>query len=294
MRNNKEYPLLSVVTPSYNQADYLERTIRSVLLQGYPNLQYIIIDGGSTDNSVCIIQKYADQLDYWCSEKDAGQSDAINKGLRLARGEWVAFQNSDDVYLPGTFFAVADAICHHEAPTDIIYGDLIHIDENDNVLNVQLNIPAGYHGHFAQMQTHNQALFWRRSLLNRFGYLDDQMFFSFDFEYFGRLLKHGAGVDHIDRYLGAFRHHDSSKTALFFARSLEDHKIVEKRYGGRTEKWFKQTIRTFAFKVYKSIYLLRNKQAWYLLRRFKTHQSVEQRVQRNFAEWFSRINEGRY
>lgn len=289
MENYDLSPLISVVTPSFNQSEYLERTIRSVLLQDYPNLQYIVIDGGSTDGSVDIIKKYEDQLDFWCSEKDTGQSNAINKGLRLAKGEWVAFQNSDDIYLPGAFHKVADSLRNLHTSADILYGDLLHIDSNESILDVQLTIPAGHHGHFCQMQTHNQSLFWRRDLLDLFGYLDDSMYFSFDFEYFARLLKNKAQVVHLDSYLGAFRHQASSKSSTSVHRALLDHQTIETLHGKMLERYTPQRLRTALFKIYKSFYCIRHHKFDYLVRRLKTGSPIPDNLQIEYSDWFDDI-----
>ncbi len=120
-------PRVSIVTPSFNQAAFLEETIQSVLSQDYPNLEYIIIDGGSTDGSVEIIKKYADKLAYWVSEKDTGQADAINKGLIRVTGEIVAWLNSDDIYLPGTIRAAVEALQAHP-DCGLVYGDVLSVD----------------------------------------------------------------------------------------------------------------------------------------------------------------------
>lgn len=293
MSVNEEYPLLSVVTPSYNQADYLERTIRSVLHQDYPNLQYIVIDGGSTDDSVRIIEKYADRLDYWCSEKDQGQSDAINKGLRLARGEWVAFQNSDDIYMPGAFLQVAAAIQNNRTSADIIYGNLLHINPEDAIRDVQLTIPTGFHGHFAQMQTQNQSLFWRRHLLNKYGYMDCDMYFAFDFEYFGRLLMHGAKVLHVDAYLGAYRHQANSKTSVSLMQANEDHRLIESRYGCWVERFISQRIRTRVFQMVKACYCITHNRGWYVFRRFGGRVQHINHLQSAFANWFALLKDTR-
>lgn len=139
MRDKK----ISIVTPSFNQARYLERTIHSVLDQDYSNIEYIIIDGGSTDGSVDIIKKYASKLAYWVSEPDTGQANAINKGLRLTTGEWVAWQNSDDIFYPGALSQFAKA-CEGETGLDLMIGNMNLIDENDGLLRHMKYVTPSY------------------------------------------------------------------------------------------------------------------------------------------------------
>src|SRR5512139_1414374 len=126
-------PLVSIITPSYNQARFLETTIRSVLDQDYPNLEYLIVDGGSTDGSREIIQRYSDRLAWWVSERDQGQTDAINKGFARARGEILAWLNSDDTYLPGAIQGAVDFLQDHPG-VGMVYGDANLIDEQSNVI----------------------------------------------------------------------------------------------------------------------------------------------------------------
>jgi glycosyltransferase involved in cell wall biosynthesis len=131
------YPLVTIVTPSYNQANFLEETIQSVLSQDYPNLEYIIIDGGSTDSSVDLIRKYEDRLAGWISEEDSGQAEAINKGFERATGEIVAWINSDDYYLPGAIRSAVEALEAHPE-CGFVYGDAVSINgagEPFNVMN---------------------------------------------------------------------------------------------------------------------------------------------------------------
>src|ERR1051325_2361432 len=125
--------LISIVTPSYHQARYIEETIQSVLSQDYPQIEYIIVDGGSTDGSVNIIKKYEDQLAWWTSEKDEGQTDAINKGFARAKGDILAWINSDDTYEPGAVTAAAQYL-HEHPDVGMVYGDCNYIDRSGNII----------------------------------------------------------------------------------------------------------------------------------------------------------------
>lgn len=204
-------PKLSIITPSFNQAEFLERTICSVLDQGYKNLEYFIIDGGSTDGSVEIIRSYEAHLTGWISEPDRGQAHAINKGLRQATGEWVAWQNSDDIFYPGAFSTIAKAATDlHDA--DLIIGNINLIDSDDFILREMKYVRPTYRALLAEgMVLTNQAAFWRRGVHKELGYLDETLDCGFDYEWFLRLL-HDHRAVHIDALMGGLRLHDQTKT----------------------------------------------------------------------------------
>ncbi len=183
----KDKPLVSIVTPSYNQAQFLEQTIQSVLEQDYPNIEYILVDGGSTDGSVEIIQKYADRFTWWVSEPDKGQTDAINKGFAAAHGEVLAWINSDDTYKPG---AVSEAVQHlAEHPgVGMVYGDLDFIDESDRMIGrfpaAQTDLKKLRRGyvHIPQPASFFKAEHWKKV-----GPLDPEFFFAMDYDLWVRL-----------------------------------------------------------------------------------------------------------
>lgn len=220
-----EFPRITVVTPSFNQAAYLERTIRSVLDQGYPNLEYIIVDGGSTDGSVDIIRRYADRLAWWVSEPDRGQTDAINKGLRRATGEWVAWQNSDDIYYPGAFHELAAAATRFPR-AGLIIGDMMLIDEHDRPLRDIRYVKPSYKALLAEgMVLTNQSAFWRRRVHEEIGLLAEDLHCSFDYEWFLRLTQHVEAM-HVRRIWGALRLHEETKTSTQAQRFQEENRRI--------------------------------------------------------------------
>ncbi len=206
-----DYPKLSIITPSFNQAHFLERTILSVLNQGYPNLEYIIIDGGSTDGSVDIIKKYNESIAYWVSESDRGQSHAVNKGLAVASGEWIGWQNSDDIYLPGVFFRFA-AVAKHKPEAEVVAGNLLCIDEDDQILRRQFYLRPNPLIYGISMTVCNQAAFFKKELINRYGPLDEDLHYAMDYEFFLRLILSNVYMAHDKNIWGSFREHSAAKS----------------------------------------------------------------------------------
>ena len=227
------YPKISIVTPSYNQGQFLERTILSVLNQNYHNLEYIIIDGGSTDGSVEIIKKYEKYLTYWVSEKDKGQSDAINKGFAKATGLIYAYLNSDDIYLPGLFSAVADSFIKHP-DISLLYGNKLIIDCNDNVISERrvtrytyLSKLGFFYGGFGFYQP---ASFWTKNAYDLSGGVDVSLKFCMDNYLFYKFLINGGKFQFIRQYFSGFRIHEHSKTSTISKTAEAEMSLLTQRY----------------------------------------------------------------
>lgn len=225
-----KYPKLTVITPSYNQAAYLERTILSVLNQNYPNLEYIIVDGGSTDESVEVIKKYEKYLCWWVSEKDRGQVHAINKALERATGDYITFQNSDDVYFPSTFSRFGEAALKYQS--DILYGDLYMITTDDEVTEILKTTSYSFTCQILEgMQIHNQSLFFKRSLVQQYGAFDESYRFAFDYEFITRYTAHATtSIRKIDGLGGALRVHADAKSSTIASVGKEEHSKIQKLY----------------------------------------------------------------
>jgi glycosyltransferase involved in cell wall biosynthesis len=214
-----EYPKITVVTPNYNYGRYLEETIRSVLLQGYPNLEYIIIDGGSTDNSVEIIKKYAPWLTYWESKPDRGQTHAINKGLDLATGDVFNWINSDDILMPGSLMTIAQGIQGYDAFAGVV-NNFSELGKEVKVYPQNITT-QGLLTKFTTSDTptrkdtvYHQPGFWfRTQYLKNIGNLDENLSIQFDFDRVFRYLYRYPRVNYSDRVLVNFRCHEDQKTS---------------------------------------------------------------------------------
>ena len=238
MPDGSPWPRISIVTPSLNQGQFIEETIRSVLLQGYPDLEYIIIDGGSTDESVNIIKKYEKWLAYWISEPDKGQSDAINKGIGKCSGNIFAWINSDDLYLKSALSAVAGA--YIKSSDSIIAGDVITFNENTAHITIVRqqritlqnfiifwNDPNGIIK--TGMVWHQPGLFVPRKRLNEIGLLDESLAYAMDYDFFCRLLC-VCNVAYIPSIVAKFRIHHASKTSGDYNRFIIEKVSVYQQY----------------------------------------------------------------
>lgn len=208
----KIWPKITVVTPSFNQGEFIEATLRSVLLQDYPELEYIVLDGGSSDNSVEIIRKYRRYLSYWRSTTDHGQADALATGFDIAAGEIFCWLNSDDIFLPGTLRRIARLFLRHPK-TDFVYGNRLVIDNKGMVVGREVwpYLISKYHW-FRGQPLAQECCFWKSDLYRKVGGIDRSKFFTMDYDLFYRMWRIGKFRKTM-AYLGCIRVHDESKNA---------------------------------------------------------------------------------
>ena len=229
--NHNDQPLVSIVTPSFNQARYIEATIRSVLSQDYPQIEYLIVDGGSTDGTVEIIRKYAGRLAWWVSEQDQGQTEAINKGFGRAQGQILAWLNSDDTYEPGAVSAAVKYLLDHP-DVGMVYGDCNFIDEDGRVIGKFGSAQTDYrllrrgYVHIPQ-----QTMFFRAEWWKQVGPLDPSFYFAMDYDLWTRLSAR-TELKYVPQTWANFRLHGAGKTIAADDRCWPEMIRVHYRDGG--------------------------------------------------------------
>jgi glycosyltransferase involved in cell wall biosynthesis len=227
-------PTISIVTPSYGQGHFVERTLYSVVNQNYPALEYVVQDGGSTDETVETLRRYDGSLLHWASEPDDGQGDAINRGFEHTSGEIMAYLNSDDLLLPGSLAYVACYFTTHP-DVDVVYGNRMMIDENDGHIG-SLVLPKHDDEELTLLDfVPQETMFWRRSAWDAAGgQIDASLRFAIDWDLLLRFRESGAKMVRLPRFLGAFRVHDEQKTATWYDECLSECELLRRRVHGRT------------------------------------------------------------
>jgi glycosyltransferase involved in cell wall biosynthesis len=222
-------PKISIVVPSFNQAGYLELALRSIIEQGYPNLELIVIDGGSKDESPEIIRKYESYMKFWCSEPDGGQVPGIIKGFSHATGEILFFLNSDDLLEPGALHEVGEYFARNPN-TDVVFGNTLWIDANGNPIRPQKEIPFN---RFIFLYTYNyipgMSTFWRRAIYDRVGGFDASFQMAFDADLWMRFSEHGT-IKHVARQWSRMRFYPEQKTQRFLQTALDEDMLIRSRY----------------------------------------------------------------
>ena len=249
----------SIVIPSYNQGEFLERTLLSVINQGVET-EIIVIDGGSTDNSVEIIKKYEDKIAYWVSERDRGQSHALNKGFAHATGDIFGWQNSDDVYMPGAFKKVLE-VFEKFPDKKIVYGNWYEIDENDKIIDRTYSAPKPRVPHFSYegFDSNLQSMFWKREVFEKFGAFDENLHQLLDTDFlFSVILNQGTDIFiKTDFFFGSFRRHENQKTKRerIDGRALNEQDILDERYGFSKSGFFAKKFHRLRYALAKFAWL---------------------------------------
>jgi glycosyltransferase involved in cell wall biosynthesis len=255
MISDKAFPKITIVTPSFNQAQFLERTILSVINQHYPNLEYIIIDGGSTDGSVEIIKRYEKYLAYWVSEKDNGQSEAINKGFNLATGQIFAYLNSDDIYLPGAVNHIAEIFLSTKN-ADIVYGNALLINSINKKIGQCIALPFKLKEHLNGLFAIPQpSAFWKREVFDKVDGFNENNQTCMDGEFFARAADAKFGFYLTNKFLSAFRVHKNSKTSDTNQEHLMDYYEDQLNYINELKTANKIKVNNFYKHLYRIKYL---------------------------------------
>jgi len=281
-KRSKKGPLVSIVTPSYNQGRFIEETILSVKNQDYPNIEHIIVDGGSTDETIEILKKYEGTYNMrWISEPDKGQADAVNKGFRLSSGDIIGWQNSDDLYTPS---AISKAVEYFQKypQIDLVFGDFYFINEQGDIIQEVRLRPFDKREYlYVGPNITNQSAFWRRELFLKTGGLNTKYRYAMDFDFFVRASEKGRFM-HVRELLGCLRIHGKSKTITKGGAKqwMQEYADIRERYGIHMDldiPWSQQyKARKLYFKLRRLYYYIVEGNIDYLWKKFRRHQLVQQ------------------
>ena len=214
MSDYLNYPSISVIVPSFNQGQFIEETLLSIIGQQYPNLEILVIDGGSTDNTVEILEKYSSQIAYWHSKKDQGQADAINQGISLSSGDVICWLNSDDMFMPGALLDVGSRFRERTDESYLIYGATVIIKESDEIISSDAQIPGSFDAFKLTYTSYmsQPSTFWTRKLVQSVGKLEIKYNYVLDWEWFIRASK-VTEFEYVPKFYSIYRYHPSHKTS---------------------------------------------------------------------------------
>lgn len=226
---NNKYPKISIVTPSYNQGQFIELAIKSVLEQDYPNFEHIILDNCSTDETIGILKKYPHLV--WKSQPDRGQSHALNQGFGMATGDIIGWLNADDQYLPGCFNKVTESFARHPE-TDIAYGDYYWINQEGKIIQSrkELDFDIFLLKYLHVLYIPSTSTFFDRKIFQENNFLDTSLEYSMDYEFFLRLAYKQYKFTHINAHLASFRWHQHNKSMIATKEQLEEKNLALLRY----------------------------------------------------------------
>lgn len=271
---------LSIVTPTYNHAKYIETTIKSVLANNYADLEYIVIDGGSKDGTQDVVQKYADHIDHFISEKDEGQADAINKGFALATGEIYAYINSDDYYFPNTFEKVMK-IFEENPDIDVIYGDCVFVDENEQFLRYFTEVEPfdAYRLTSCSDFIMQPTSFWRAKAFNAIGGFEKDHHFGFDWEAWCKMVQQGCKFHYLQEPLAVNREFAQTKTLSGGMKRVNELLRIVNSY--------KQSLLPHAYYSYKraEMSLEQHPSIWFKIERVFTKIMSYENIFHNIKTW---------
>lgn len=258
-KKKKDWPKISIIMPSFNQGDFIEQSILSILNQSYPNLQLIIIDGGSSDKTIEIIKKYEKFIYFWTSEKDNGQSDALNKGFKMADGEIFGWMNSDDLYMPGSFYYLVEEFKKNPKKS-LVFGDWLTINDKNEIIDLNHAFDFDLnHFKYEGFHINSQSMLWKASLHNKFKGFDLDLYNTMDFQMileFG--IKEEKNFFRVPKVIGAFRRYTGQKTGSHISpKIIEEHFLLANKFNYKDKYCLKGKFKRLLYRFRRAYWYIK-------------------------------------